>query len=227
MERVGGMKHIDFDSNAIIPCKETSMTGKWSAKRNHTFSWAEDWVEILRGMGTSRRCSTTVICSDKRQNIAVPGMTIKPERRGRKRRDCEDIPSPHTIAATSAPRPGTQLSSTRPSATLSQPPSSFSIRTSLLTSTSNVWNAPSFTCWFSSATRPETSTIAVAAGAVFGAPLVVPDSAPGAADGAQVTRVTARVRCRRIRFESTEPVVETFCTRRMPAARTRSPYNKC
>lgn len=138
-----------------------------------------------------------------------------------------NIPSPHTIAATSAPRPGTQLSSTRPSATLSQPPSSFSIRTSLFASISSVWNAPSFTCWFSSATRPATSTVALAVGAVLGVPLVVPDSAPGGAEGAQVTRVTASVRCRRIRFESTDPVVETFCTRRIPAARTRSPCNGC
>ena len=134
-----------------------------------------------------------------------------------------DIPSPHTIAATSAPLPGTQLSSTRPRATLSHPPTSFSMRTFLFASISSVWNEPSFTYWFCSATRPETSTVADAAGAAPDAPLAAPESAPGAAEGDQVTRVTARVRWRWIRLESTDPVIDTFWMRRKPAARTRSP----
>ena len=38
----------------------------------HTFSCAEDCVEIFRGIGTSSRWSTTVMCSESRQKMAVP-----------------------------------------------------------------------------------------------------------------------------------------------------------
>ncbi len=80
MERVAGRKHIGFDSNETAPGKDGVNDGrKWDAKKSHTFSCAEDWVEILRGIGTSRRCSTTVICSDRRQNMAVPSTIVMPE----------------------------------------------------------------------------------------------------------------------------------------------------
>lgn len=77
MERVGGMRHKDFDNSAIIPGKErVSIRRKKGYRDKRAFSCAADWVEILRGIGTSRRWSTTVICSNRRQKIAVPRMFI-------------------------------------------------------------------------------------------------------------------------------------------------------
>ena len=52
--------------------------------------------------------------------------------------------------------------------------------------------------------------------------VVVVDS-PAEMAGVHSTRITASVRFSRTRWDSVEPVDETFCTRRIAAARTLSP----
>lgn len=119
-------------------------------------------------------------------------------------------PSPHTIAPTSAPRPGTIASSTRCSATLSQ--YSFIIFTFRCASRSSVWNAPILTCLFSAATCPEIERLAVG---IVGPLVGWAASAPAAEvlEDENSSLVTRRVRCRWTRSEEVDPVAVTDCTR--------------
>jgi hypothetical protein len=134
----------------------------------------------------------TVMCWESKQNAAMP--------------------SPQTTAPTSAPLPGTQDSVTREIAILSHP-SAFSMRTSRLASMSRVWNAPILTWSFSEVTGPDICRDAVGGGAVEeeAADVAVAfDKSVGAEEAEKSTRETCTVRFRRIRWDSVEPVDDTF-----------------
>lgn len=129
------------------------------------------------------------------------------------------MPSPQTMAPTSAPLPSSHASLTRCSAILSHSP--FTIRTSLFVSRSSVWYAPIFTNWFSDVTRPDIDRVAPweAEGEdeePAGFPEAVADE-----DGA-FDEETAAEKCifstRSVRVvltlrESVEPVADSVCTR--------------